>query len=139
MIVNYFKIGNLSMAAHNRPLSPHLQIYQWQLTSVMSILHRGTGVLLALGIIPFVYWLISISGGEAMYNQAHQILGSSVGLVLLCGWTFALFYHLCNGIRHLMWDAGWGFELKTVYRSGYAVWIMATLLTASVWAMAFWK
>jgi succinate dehydrogenase / fumarate reductase, cytochrome b subunit len=127
------------MAAHNRPLSPHLQIYQWQLTAVMSILHRGTGVLLALGILPFVYWLMAIAGGEATYHQAHSILASPIGLLMLFGWTFALFYHLCNGIRHLMWDAGWGFEIKTVYQTGYAVWLVSLLLTGIVWAIAFWK
>ncbi|MEZ5672223.1 MAG: succinate dehydrogenase, cytochrome b556 subunit [Thiotrichaceae bacterium] len=106
------------MAAHNRPLSPHLQIYQWQLTAVMSILHRGTGAVLALGILPFVYWLMAIAGGEASYNQAHHFLAHPIGLLMLFGWTFALFYHLCNGIRHLMWDAGWGFDIKTVYQTG---------------------
>jgi succinate dehydrogenase / fumarate reductase cytochrome b subunit len=127
------------MAAHNRPLSPHLQIYQWQLTAVMSILHRGTGAVLAIGILPFVYWLMAIAGGEAAYNQAHGLLASPLGLLMLFGWTFALFYHLCNGIRHLMWDAGWGFEIKTVYQTGYAVWIVSLLLTGAVWAIAFWK
>ena len=127
------------MAAHNRPLSPHLQIYQWQLTAVMSILHRGTGVVLAIGILPFVYWLMAIAGGEASYNQAHHLLASPLGLLMLFGWTFALFYHLCNGVRHLMWDAGWGFEIRTVYQTGYAVWIVSLLLTGAVWAIAFWK
>lgn len=127
------------MAAHNRPLSPHLQIYQWQLTAVMSILHRGTGAVLAIGILPFVYWLMAIAGGEASYSQAHSLLAHPVGLLMLFGWTFALFYHLCNGIRHLMWDAGWGFDIKTVYQTGYIVWVVSLLLTCAVWAIAFWK
>jgi succinate dehydrogenase / fumarate reductase, cytochrome b subunit len=124
------------MAAHKRPLSPHLGIYKPQLTSIMSILHRATGIVLAIGILPLTYWLYSISLGEEAYNQVQSIIGSPIGLIMLFGWSFALFYHLCNGIRHLFWDAGLGFEIKNVYRSGYVVWIATLILTISVWLLA---
>ena len=104
----------------NRPLSPHLQIYKPQLTSVLSILHRITGVALALGTILLVYWLIAVASGPVSFSMAQGLVGAWYGRLLLLGWTFALFFHLVNGIRHLCWDAGYGFDLKTVYASGWA-------------------
>lgn len=124
------------MTTLKRPLSPHLQIYQPQLTSVMSIFHRGSGIFLALGALALVYWLTAIAEGPDAYQQAQHILGSWVGLVVLLGWSFSLFYHLCNGIRHLFWDAGYGFDLQTVYASGKLVWITSLLLTGLVWGIA---
>src|ERR687892_1500300 len=106
------------MTARNRPLSPHLQVYRPQLTSVLSISHRVTGVALAVGTLLLVYWLVSAAAGPDSYATAQSVIGSWLGIVLLFGWTYALFYHLCNGIRHLFWDAGYGFELPTVYRTG---------------------
>lgn len=125
------------MATHQRPLSPHLSIYKPQLTSVMSILHRATGVYLAVGLLPLVYWLIAVAAGPDTYAQAQTLFGSFLGQLLLFSWSFALFYHLCNGIRHLFWDAGYGFEIKTVYTSGYLVWVAAFLLTAGAWFLAY--
>ncbi|HEY8014799.1 MAG: succinate dehydrogenase, cytochrome b556 subunit [Dongiales bacterium] len=113
----------------NRPLSPHLQIYKPQLTSVLSILHRITGVALSVGTILLVYWLIAAASGPGAFATAAGLIGSWFGRLLLLGWTFALFFHLCNGIRHLFWDAGIGFELKTVYASGWTVVAAATVLT----------
>ncbi|WP_353573069.1 succinate dehydrogenase, cytochrome b556 subunit [Candidatus Albibeggiatoa sp. nov. BB20] len=124
------------MATHKRPLSPHLGIYKPQLTSFMSILHRATGVFLAVGLLPLTYWLYSISLGPEAYEQVQSIVGSPIGLICLFGWSFALFYHLCNGIRHLLWDAGFGFDIKTAYTTGYIVWVAAFVLTASAWALA---
>jgi len=120
-----------------RPLSPHLQIYKPQLTSIMSILHRLTGVILSLGLLPFVYWLHAIANGEASYQQIQVIFNSTLGIIALIAWSFALFYHLCNGIRHLFWDAGLGLDLKQAYRSGYLVWLSALLLTAGTWLVIF--
>lgn len=124
------------MAADNRPVSP-FWIYRWQITMTMSILHRATGVALAVGTLALVYWLVALGMGPGDYGTAHGLLGSPLGQFLLWGWTFSLFYHLCNGIRHLAWDAGWGFEIKTVYMSGYTVWVVATALTAAALYLAY--
>ena len=121
---------------NNRPLSPHLQVYKPQLTSVLSIMHRGTGIFLALGTLLLVYWLVAIAAGPSAYAEAQQLIGSMLGQLLLFAWTWSLFYHLCSGIRHLFWDAGYGFELDTVYKSGWAVLIAATILTVVCWFIA---
>jgi len=113
----------------NRPISPHLQVYRPQLTSVLSILHRITGVALAVGTILLVYWLIAAASGPEAFAGAEALIGSWLGRILLFGWTFALYFHLTNGIRHLFWDAGFGFELKTVYASGWTVVALAAVLT----------
>ena len=113
----------------NRPISPHLQVYRPQLTSVLSILHRITGVALAVGTILLVYWLIAAASGPEAFASAEALIGSWLGRILLFGWTFALYFHLTNGIRHLFWDAGFGFELKTVYASGWTVVALAAVLT----------
>ncbi len=125
------------MAIDNRPLSPHLGIYRWQITMTMSILHRATGVALAVGTLALVYWLVAAGMGPDSYAEAQMLFGSWLGQFLLWGWTFSLFYHLCNGIRHLAWDAGWGFEIKTVYITGCTVWAVAALLTAAALWMAY--
>lgn len=109
------------MRQAGRPLSPHLQIYKPQLTSVLSILHRATGVALAAGTLLLVWWLLAAASGPAAYGQAQAFLGSWLGILLLIGWTFALFFHLCNGIRHLLWDSGYGFDLATTYATGWTV------------------
>ncbi len=124
------------MAQDKRPLSPHLQVYRWQLTSVLSITHRGTGILLTLGTLLLVYWLLAIAAGPGAYESARALLGSWFGKAVLFLWTLALYYHLCNGIRHLFWDAGFGFELKTVYASGMAVVIATVVLTVVTWIIA---
>ena len=121
------------MATDKRPLSPHLQISQPQLTSVLSITHRVTGVFLSMGTLVLVYWLVSAALGEGAYARAQAVLGSMLGQLLLFCWTLALFYHLCNGIRHLFWDAGYGFELESTYRSGKAVVIASLVLTLLCW------
>jgi succinate dehydrogenase / fumarate reductase cytochrome b subunit len=122
---------------HKRPLSPYLQIYKPQLTTIMSILHRATGIFLSLGTLVLVYWLMAAANGPIAYQQAQSLLTSSGGLLLLFGWTFALFYHLSNGIRHLFWDAGLGMDIKTVYLTGKIVWIATFILTALAWLLAF--
>ncbi len=103
----------------------------------MSILHRATGVALAVGSLALVYWLVAAGMGPDAYADAQALFGSWFGQLLLWGWTFSLFYHLCNGIRHLAWDAGWGFEIKTVYITGYTVWVVAALLTGAALWMAY--
>ena len=121
------------MRSDPRPLSPHLQVYRWQLTSVLSILHRFTGIALSAGSILLVAWLLAAAQGPQAYAGMRGFLGSWIGLVLLFGWTVALFYHLCNGIRHLWWDTGRGLELPQVYAGGWAVVGATALLTAIAW------
>ncbi|HYC13426.1 MAG TPA: succinate dehydrogenase, cytochrome b556 subunit [Stellaceae bacterium] len=118
-----------------RPLSPHLQIYRWQLTSVLSILHRMTGVALSVGTLLLAWWLVALASGEESYNAAQGFIGSFLGKLLLLGWSFAVFYHLANGIRHLFWDAGYGFEIKTTYASGWTVVAASALLTVLAWGI----
>ncbi|MEX0759701.1 MAG: succinate dehydrogenase, cytochrome b556 subunit [Tistlia sp.] len=124
------------MSLQNRPLSPHLQVYRPQLTSVLSILHRATGVALGLGTLLLVYWLAAAAAGPEAFAGAQSFVGSPVGLILLFGWSVALFYHLCNGVRHLAWDVGLGFELPSVYRSGWTVVIATAALTVLTWGLA---
>ncbi len=121
----------------SRPLSPHLQIYRPQLTSVLSILHRLAGIALSVGTPLLVYWLASAAAGPAAFEAAQGLVGSWFGRVVLLGWTYALMYHLCNGIRHLAWDAGWGFELRTAYLTGWTVVGASAALTLLVWSVGY--
>ena len=124
------------MPASNRPLSQHLLIYKPQLTSVLSIVHRATGVALAVGLLLVVYWLVALAAGPETFANAQRIMGSWIGKLILFGFTFALFYHLCNGIRHLFWDAGLGLDLKTVYASGWSVLATSIVLSCLTWIVA---
>ena len=125
------------MPSQDRPLSPHLQIYKPQLTSVLSILHRITGAALAIGTLLLVWWLVAVAAGPESFAAAQEFFGSVIGQLLLLGWSWALFYHLCNGIRHLAWDIGWGFDLKSVYATGWAVVIASCALTAIAWIAGY--
>ena len=124
------------MKNSTRPLSPHLQIYRPQLTSVLSIAHRGTGIVLAAGALFLVYWLNALAAGADAFDHLRHLMEAWYGQILLLGLSFSLFYHLCNGIRHLFWDAGLGFEIETAYRSGKAVIAVSLLLTAATWMAA---
>jgi succinate dehydrogenase / fumarate reductase cytochrome b subunit len=121
------------MATRERPLSPHLQIYRPQLTSMLSILHRLTGIALAAGTLLLVYWVTAAAAGPEAFASAQGFMGSWLGILLLLGWSFAFFYHLCNGIRHLAWDAGLGFEIKTAYATGWLVVAASAGLTVIAW------
>ena len=125
------------MASHNRPLSPHLQVYKPQLTSVLSITHRATGIALAVGTLLLVSWIVAAATGESAFANVQAFIGSWIGRILLFGWSFAVFYHLCNGIRHLFWDAGKGFELETAYMSGRLVVAAAIVLTIVAWVWGY--
>ncbi len=116
-----------------RPLSPHLQVYRPQITSVLSVLHRATGIALAAGTLQLVAWLVAAATSPAAYRGVAGFIGSPFGLLLLFGWSVALIYHLLNGIRHLVWDAGLGFEKDEYHRSGMAVVIGTGALTVAVW------
>jgi len=124
------------MSDRPRPRSPDVQIYRPQLTSVLSIAHRASGVWLALGGIALVAWLSVVVAGGHAYAVLENFLGSWIGFVLLFSWTFALFYHLCNGIRHLAWDLDYGFELRSIYLSGWWVVGASVVLTALTWVTA---
>jgi succinate dehydrogenase / fumarate reductase cytochrome b subunit len=122
-------------ASRRRPVSPHLQVYRPQITSVLSILHRLTGIGLALGTLLLVVWLGAAAAGPPAFARVQGFIGSLPGQVLLFGWVWALFYHLCNGIRHLFWDAGFGYDLDTATLSGWAVVIASSVLTLLAWVL----
>ena len=120
-----------------RPLSPHLQIYKPQLTSILSILHRATGIALSMGSIILVFWVIALTLGDTTYTLYLNIINNWFGKLILLGFTFALFYHLSNGIRHLFWDAGYGYDLKQAYMSGSLVIFFSLTLTILTWILVF--
>lgn len=123
-----------------RPLSPHLQIYRLQITSVLSILHRATGIALSVGALLLVWWLVAGATSADAFETAQDFFGSALGLLLLFGWTLALFYHFFAGIRHLAWDAGYGYDKPTYEYTGYAVVGATVLCTVLVWivGLATW-
>ncbi len=123
------------MASDNRPLSPHLQVYRPQITSVLSILHRITGVVMSFGALLLAYWLLALASGPVAYASALEVLGSVPAMLLMFAVSYCFFYHFCNGLRHLAWDAGWGFELPQVYASGWTVVIASIVLTLLFWVM----
>jgi len=119
----------------NRPLSPHLQVYRPQITTVLSITHRATGIVLSLGCVFLVLWLLAAAAGPRTFEIAQDCAGSALGYVFLFVFSVALFYHLLNGIRHLFWDMGHGFEMETATRTGWAVVVGAVVLTAIAWIL----
>lgn len=123
------------LSARQRPLSPHLQVYKPQWTSVLSILHRVTGVVMAMGALLLVWWLWAVGGSSGEYRLVYGFFASLPGQILLFAWTLCTFYHLCNGIRHLLWDIGFGFDLPTAYLSGKVVVIASFGLTLLAWLL----
>ena len=123
------------MATPKRPLSPFMigPYYRPQITSMMSIAHRGSGVVLALGSLALVWWLLAAAAGGEAYAAFAACASSPLGKAALFAYSAALVYHFLNGLRHLAWDAGWGFDLPTAYASGYAVIGLAVVLTAVLW------
>lgn len=120
-----------------RPLSPHIGIYRKQITSVLSILHRLTGLALYAGSLLLVALIVVVAYSPTDYEVLHDAIVSPLGRTLLFGWTFSFFYHLMNGIRHLYWDAGRGFEMSSVTRSGWLVVVLSFLLTIASWVVAY--
>ncbi len=125
------------MAKPARPLSPHLQVYSWGLHMVLSILHRATGVALGAGALLVAAWVIALASGPECYAQFQACAGSWLGRFVLFGFTWALMLHLCNGIRHLVWDAGYGFDLDATRRSNQLVFWGAILLTVVTWVLGY--
>lgn len=121
------------MAAPQGPMSPHLQIYKPQITSVLSITHRATGVFLSIGALLLCGWLVSIAMGPDMYSTFSKYLHYPLGQIVLILFAFSFYYHLCNGVRHLFWDMGKGLELKATYVTGYIVIITSIILTTATW------
>ena len=117
----------------DRPLSPHLQVYRLPLLPIVSIMTRACAVALSFGLVVFAIWLIALGSGAQAYGLINGLLTSPLGLIALVGWTFALMWHSANGIRHLFWDAGHGFDLQTAERSAYAVIAFSFIATAAVW------
>jgi len=125
------------MSGSERPLSPHLHIYRWEVTMATSILHRASGVFLGLGTLLLAWWLLALASGPQAFGTVHAFLTYWVGRLVLFGFTWALVYHLLNGIRHLFWDAGHGFELPVAARSGITVIVGSILLTLLAWAYGY--
>ena len=117
------------MARNERPLSPHLDVYRWEVSNALSILHRATGVALSFAAIALVGWLLSVVAGPAAYIALNGFFAGPIGGVMLFGWTFCFFFHLCNGIRHLAWDTGRGFEKDRARQTGWLVVIVAVVMT----------
>jgi succinate dehydrogenase / fumarate reductase cytochrome b subunit len=121
------------MARADRPISPHLQIYRWYLTMMLSILHRATGIALSIGLILLTWWLVALASGPDAFEPVRWLVDSWFGGLVLFVYTYVAFHHCLSGIRHLAWDAGYGFELRAAYRSGYGVFIGAAALTLIAW------
>ena len=125
------------MSVRPRPLSPHLGIYRLQISNTLSIIHRLTGAGLSVGLVALAYWLVALAGSPSAYATAAGFFASPFGLLLIGGWTFAFFYHLLNGIRHLFWDAGYGFARMQRHASGWLV-VAGAALSGAATLFAFW-
>ena len=121
------------MAGAERPVSPHLQIYRWYFTMALSIGHRVTGVAMAVGLFLLAWWLLALASGPEAFATVEAVKDSWIGVLVLFGYTFVVFYHLGNGVRHLVWDAGYGFDLQVAAHSGIAVLAFAGAMTVLVW------
>ncbi|MDA9108999.1 succinate dehydrogenase, cytochrome b556 subunit [Woeseiaceae bacterium] len=121
------------MATRPRPLSPHLTIYRWPITMILSIMHRATGVALSIGMLVFIAWIATVAFNESGYNFLVTILKSWLGQLVLFLWSFAFFLHFCNGIRHLYWDTGRGFNKDKVEFSARLVLLSTIFLTSFFW------
>ncbi|MCP5431974.1 MAG: succinate dehydrogenase, cytochrome b556 subunit [Alphaproteobacteria bacterium] len=126
-----------SRPARERPLSPHLQIYKWPVTMATSIAHRVTGVGNALGMLLLAWWLIALASGPDAYEIVRAAMASFPGRLVLFGFTLSLVFHSLNGVRHLFWDAGHGFGLRTARATGLLVFVLTVLVALAIWALAY--
>lgn len=122
-----------------RPMSPHLQVYKPQITSVMSILHRITGFALVAGSVPLVLWLWGLAYDTSLLEFVRNFFGQWYGITLMIGWTFAFYYHLANGLRHMYWDMGKGFTMKSVNVTGAIALAFVLVATAATWMVILQK
>ena len=123
--------------ARERPLSPHLQIYRWPVTMATSITHRATGMALAAGTLLVAWWLIATASGADDYDTFSAVARSPLGLLILFGFVWSLAFHLLNGVRHLAWDSGFGFDVKTAERTGILVYVLSFAIAIAVFAYAY--
>ena len=121
------------MATPERPLSPFTTIYRWQITMTMSILHRITGVVLAVGAFGVVWWLVAVAGGGERYADFMNLATSLPGRIALIGFSYCLIYHLLNGLRHMLWDSGRAMTIPQIYRTGWTVVALSIFGTAALW------
>jgi succinate dehydrogenase / fumarate reductase cytochrome b subunit len=119
-----------------RPLSPHVQVWRWHLTALASIMHRGTGIVLYAGALIAAGWAAALASGPQAFDAYRGLLGSPLGKLVLIGLTFSAFYHLANGVRHLFWDAGTGFEPRLATATAAGVIAFGVVATAAVWTVA---
>ncbi|KAB8180683.1 succinate dehydrogenase, cytochrome b556 subunit [Marilutibacter maris] len=124
------------MANPQRPLSPHLQVYRWQIQMVTSILHRATGVVLAVGSLLIAYALVALAAGPEQWAKVAACMASPLGFLVLFGWSWAFAYHLFNGLRHLVQDAGYGYKVASFVRSSWTSVFGSLALTAIIWVVA---
>jgi len=124
------------MSNSERPTSPHISVYRWPISMTLSILHRMTGVALAVGLVVYVAWLMAAAGGSNDYRQFVDLMQSPLGRIALVGWSLAFFFHLCNGVRHLFWDTGRGFEMSQVNASAWTVIVTSVVMTLLYWWLA---
>ena len=124
------------MSNTGRPLSPHLTIYRWPITMVLSILHRATGVAMSIGLIVLAAWLMQAAAGPEAYLRFTMVMSGLVGKLLLVGWSFAFFFHAANGVRHLVWDTGRGFDKQSAERSAWLVLAFAVAMSTIFWWIA---
>lgn len=125
------------MTTGNRPLSPHMKIYKFPLNGLLSGSHRVTGILLSIGTLLFAYWLIAAAYGAESYETAQAFLGSWLGQLMLIGWTFCLYFHLVNGIRHLIWDMGKCLEKEDLVKTGRIAMAVTAILTVATWIIGY--
>lgn len=123
--------------AHPRPLSPHLQIYRWPVTMATSITHRATGVALTMGSVLVGWWLIAAASGPELYTPFQTVANNPLGQLVLFGFVWSLAYHLLNGIRHLAWDLGYGFNVGTANKTGVLVIVLSVLIAIGGFVLAY--
>ena len=121
------------MPTRVRPTSPHLFVYHWGICMTLSILHRITGAFQSLGLIALAYWFVAMASGPGAYQTAANVLGNPLGLLVMVAWTFAFLFHLLNGVRHLVWDAGKGFDKAERRGGGWFAVGTAVVLTVGTW------
>lgn len=129
-------MSDAAKAPRERPMSPHLQVWRWHITMATSILHRATGVALYVGALIAAAWAVSLAQGPEAYAAFKSVLGSPLGKVVMFGLTLSYFYHLANGIRHLVWDAGHGLDVKSANATAVVVFAFAAAATIAVWWIA---
>src|ERR1700761_5220191 len=129
--------GGRARGPQDRPMSPHLQVWRWHVTMATSILHRATGIALYVGALVIVGWVVALASGAEAFGTYRALLGSPLGLLVLFGLTVAFLYHLANGVRHLFWDSGKGFEPKTADMTGWAAIVFGVVAAVLIWIIAF--